>query len=69
MDEREKNADLIRFAIANGDTDDIDRFMSQYSKAAVCEWLVAQMAPEPRKLFLQALLTTYQAELNSRVPS
>lgn len=64
MDEREKNAEIIRTVVAQADTDGIDRFMSQYSRVAVCEWLIAQMPTEARRIFLRSTMATYATELS-----
>lgn len=61
--EREKNAELIRMVAREADLDGLDRFMAQYSRAAVAEWLVASMPVDARRLFLQSLMATYAAEL------
>ncbi len=62
-DEREKNAALIRTIVAAVDLDGLDRFMSQYSRAAVAEWLIAQMPVVSRRDFLQHQMATYATEL------
>ena len=63
--EREKNAGIIREVVKQADTDGLDRFMAQYSRAAVAEWLIAQMPVASRKNFLQHQLATYAKELTS----
>ena len=61
--EREKNAEIVRAAVATADLDGLDRFMAQYSRAAVVEWLLDSMPPEPRRACLQYFLLKYAAEL------
>ena len=60
---REKNAETVRYVVANADLDDLDRFMNQYARVAVCEWLVASMPTDARAVFLNSLLATYGPEL------
>jgi len=62
-DEMEKQAETIRWAVANADTEGLARFMEQYSRADVAERLIAQMPREARKLFLEHLFAFYAAEL------
>jgi hypothetical protein len=64
-DAREKNAALVRQVVAVADLDGLERFMTQYSRAAVAEWLIAQMPVDARRLFLQHQLAVYAKELGS----
>jgi len=62
-DEREKNANIIRQVVSQTDTDGLDCFMAQYSRAAVAEWLIYQMPVDARRQFLQHQMATYAREL------
>lgn len=64
MNDREKNAALLRAVVAQSDLESLDQFMAQYSRAAVAEWLVSQMPPEARRVFLRSLAATYESELS-----
>ena len=67
--EREKNAAIIREVVKQADTDGLDRFMSQYSRAAVAEWLIAEMPVDARRNFLQHQLATYAGFARERPES
>ncbi len=62
-DQEEKYAETIRYAVANCDTAGLARFMQQYSRADVCERLIAEMPSDARRLFLEHLLAFYASEL------
>lgn len=62
-EERERNAAIIRHAVANADLDGLEQFMNQFARAACAEWLIKAMPGIARREFLKAMVVAHAPDL------